>query len=155
VSQRIASGGVAVFSVTATGYDIYGYQWRRYGVDLNDDGRITGSTTATLRIANVGPADVATYSCMVSGGCNSTLSMPASLSLNGVPGDFDGDGDVDMDDFGRFQRCLSGPGVLQDSPVCASAHLEGTDGDVDGQDLVKFVGCLSGSGMTGNIDCLD
>lgn len=33
--------------------------------------------------------------------------------------DLDRDGDVDQDDFGLFQRCVSGPGVLAD-PNCAS-----------------------------------
>ncbi|MEP0842594.1 MAG: FG-GAP repeat protein [Phycisphaerae bacterium] len=35
-----------------------------------------------------------------------------------TPGDFDRDGDVDMTDFGLFQRCLSGEGVPAD-PNCA------------------------------------
>lgn len=36
-----------------------------------------------------------------------------------IPGDFDRDGDVDMDDFGVFQRCTSGPNVPGD-PNCAN-----------------------------------
>ena len=57
-------------------------------------------------------------------------------------GDFDHDGDVDQEDFGDFQACLSGPGVPY-SPGCADADFNG-DGYVDYDDFNAFQPCVSG-----------
>lgn len=70
----------------------------------------------------------------------------------GVPGDFNGDFDVDQSDFSRFQLCLSGSGNVEDAPACVLAHLDG-DPDVDGIDLDLFLGCMSGANITGNPGC--
>ncbi len=63
----------------------------------------------------------------------------------GLPGDLDGDQDVDQNDFGTFQCCLSGI----DKPYpggCASADLEGRgDGDVDEGDFEVLRNCMGGS----------
>jgi hypothetical protein len=65
-----------------------------------------------------------------------------------LPGDLDGDGDVDQTDFGLFQACLVDSG--QPYPTdCASADLQGEsngdgDGDVDQGDLTVFMTCLGG-----------
>lgn len=56
--------------------------------------------------------------------------------------DFDRDGDVDQEDFGLLQRCLSGLSVPHEGG-CAQADLDG-DGDVDGDDLGAFLDCLGG-----------
>jgi len=63
-----------------------------------------------------------------------------------VAADFDGDGDVDQEDFGYFQRCMSGFGVALD-PGCEDADLNG-DGDVDFEDFAVFQTCMSGPGQT-------
>jgi lysophospholipase L1-like esterase len=60
-------------------------------------------------------------------------------------GDFDDDADVDQEDFGHFQICLSGEGVVPDDPSCADANFDG-DYDVDQQDLAVFRRCYSGVG---------
>jgi len=60
-----------------------------------------------------------------------------------TPGDFDLDGDVDLEDFGRFQLCLSGLNVPQTDPACAKAHMDG-DADVDQGDVDRFISCMSG-----------
>jgi len=70
-----------------------------------------------------------------------------------VPPDMDRDGDVDQLDFGRFQRCLTGPFVLQEDPACLDARLDADD-DVDGDDANLFVRCLSGAGVPYNPNCL-
>jgi len=51
-------------------------------------------------------------------------------------GDLDGDGDVDLDDYGVFSDCLSGPegGV---AAGCEAADLNG-DGYVDLDDFARF-----------------
>ncbi len=70
-----------------------------------------------------------------------------------VPGDFNHDGDVDLDDYAFLQACFRGPGL---TPVtgCETADLDG-DGDVDQSDRVKLRGCMSGEGILGNPNCAD
>jgi hypothetical protein len=68
--------------------------------------------------------------------------------------DFDTDGDVDMEDFGRFQSCLTSPGDEQTDPVCAGALLD-DDQDVDQHDADRFIQCLSGSGLIVDTTCSD
>ncbi len=68
------------------------------------------------------------------------------------PGDFDGDRDVDLSDFGFFQICLSGTGVEQLDPVCLPARFDG-DNDVDLDDFGIFQACLSGAGVPANPGC--
>ncbi|UCD29264.1 MAG: hypothetical protein JSV03_01940 [Planctomycetota bacterium] len=58
------------------------------------------------------------------------------------PGDFDFDRDVDQEDCGRFQACLSGDGVLLE-PGCEYADLQG-DNDVDEFDFDIFYSCMAG-----------
>ncbi len=53
-----------------------------------------------------------------------------------LPGDYDGDGDVDLDDYANFPGCLTGPGggILPDcDPFDSDADV-----DVDLQDFVSF-----------------
>ena len=69
-----------------------------------------------------------------------------------VTPDFDGDGDVDLDDFGYLQKCYSGQAVPQTDPACRAAKLDG-DGDVDGDDFLIFEGCMSGKGVLASPAC--
>jgi len=66
--------------------------------------------------------------------------------------DFDRDNDVDQQDFGRFQECLSGPGKEQSRIECSLARLDG-DEDVDQEDVVILLGCLSGAGQPTPASC--
>ena len=59
-----------------------------------------------------------------------------------APGDMDRDGDVDQEDFGLFQACLSGTGA-QYPLGCGDADLH-TDGDVDEDDWAVFQSCMAG-----------
>ena len=56
--------------------------------------------------------------------------------------DFDDDGDVDQEDFGHFQTCLSGEGRLYDDG-CEDTDLD-DDYDVDWFDFNKFHSCIGG-----------
>jgi hypothetical protein len=69
-----------------------------------------------------------------------------------VPGDLDRDGDVDQKDFGLFQVCLSGPGVVQADSACAGARLDGDD-DVDADDFTIFRRCMGGSNVLPDPGC--
>ena len=83
---------------------------------------------------------------------------PNDCNQNGIPdecdtidaGDFDGDGNVDLDDFRAFEDCMAGPQIPPDPPVagCADACLDAfdfdADGDVDLGDFDEFQGLFDG-----------
>jgi hypothetical protein len=67
--------------------------------------------------------------------------------------DFDDDCDVDLNDYGIFQSCASGPAIPYfDVPVCQAADLD-EDGDVDQSDFGAFQRCYSGMGNDADPDC--
>jgi uncharacterized protein (DUF362 family) len=69
-----------------------------------------------------------------------------------APADFDQDEDVDMEDYGHFQSCLTGNNQGPPMAGCENADLSG-DGDVDQEDLGIFQNCLSGSGVIADVTC--
>lgn len=66
--------------------------------------------------------------------------------------DYDLDFDVDQVDFGYFQACYSGGGIVQTDPACADARLD-DDEDVDVADLAVFRECLTGPGIIADPAC--
>jgi hypothetical protein len=71
-----------------------------------------------------------------------------------APADFDGDGDVDLADFGHFQICLTEPLVPVTDPNCLDADLNG-DTFVDENDLAVFLACTSGADIPADPACAD
>lgn len=69
-----------------------------------------------------------------------------------IPGDFDFDADVDQEDFGHFQACLTGPLVTPPLDGCDDADLTGNL-RVDQDDFTLFERCVSGPGKQGTPDC--
>ncbi len=69
-----------------------------------------------------------------------------------IPGDLDGDGDVDMTDFGILQTCLTGSQVLVTNPACKPADLN-RDRRVDYRDMVILLGCASGADVFADPCC--
>ncbi len=106
-------------------------------------------TTVTLSTTGV-------YVLMLTAG-DSELQTSDEVTItvkSNVPGDADDDGDVDAEDFGSLQSCLTGSGVLQTDPACQFADLtNGGDGDVDQDDVMLFLGCLSGPNIQGDPGC--
>ncbi|MBP7936654.1 MAG: DUF362 domain-containing protein [Phycisphaerae bacterium] len=100
-----------------------------------------GTQTATLLIT-----DAAAY--------NDPQVLSIRLDITTVKSDFDRDGDVDLDDWGRLQACLTGIGVVQTDPACENAKLD-DDEDVDKNDAALFTQCLSGAGIPADPDCMD
>jgi hypothetical protein len=74
VNQTAAPGATVTFTVVAMGT---GYQWKKNG------GNINGATNAILTLNSVGPTDVASYTCVVSGANGSVTSSLATLTLAG------------------------------------------------------------------------
>ena len=67
-----------------------------------------------------------------------------------IPGDFDGDGNVDLSDFVAFEDCLAGPAAVPSptAPVipqdCLDVFDLDPDADVDLQDFAEFQGMFIG-----------
>ncbi len=81
----------------------------------------------------------------------------AMLTLTGVvvPGDFNRDADVDLDDFSELRNCASGASVpRQETPVCEEADFDG-DNDVDVDDFGVFQRCFRGANVPGDPHCAD
>ncbi|HRZ57955.1 MAG TPA: FG-GAP-like repeat-containing protein, partial [Candidatus Paceibacterota bacterium] len=79
--QTVFAGESVVFWVTVAGLDPLAYQWQFDGADLQDGDRISGSSTSTLRISPVVPADAGTYTVIVSNVHGSVTSNPAELAV--------------------------------------------------------------------------
>ncbi len=153
--QTVATGDTAIFIVEAIGAGSLTYRWQKNSVDLDNGGHYSGVTTNTLTISTADSGDAANYRCVVSNLYGSTPSDQAALEVTpppGPPGDFDGDLDVDQDDFGCFQACLTGPAVPQNDPACAKALLDDATGVADG-DMILFLQCMSGPGVPADPNC--
>lgn len=87
---------------------------------------------------------------------NSPLTVPVQLTVGEapIPGDFDLDGDVDMNDYAFLQNCLTGNLMGPPAPGCEPADLD-NDLDVDDADVARFINCMSGSHVPGDSSCND
>jgi PKD repeat protein len=74
-------GDDAMFVIEAVG-NITGYQWQLDGVDLVDDGRVSGANTEALSISTITVADAGIYTCIVTGVCANDVSNPATLVVH-------------------------------------------------------------------------
>jgi 7,8-dihydropterin-6-yl-methyl-4-(beta-D-ribofuranosyl)aminobenzene 5'-phosphate synthase len=80
-SQNILALDNAILHVSATGSAPLGYQWRKDGVLLTDDGRFTGSATATLTIAEFLRGDAGTFTVAITNGEGIAISSNAVLAV--------------------------------------------------------------------------
>ncbi len=81
-----------------------------------------GTSTQTSPSHTYTTPGVYTVSLTVSGpGGNNTKTRTNYITVTQKPptGDFDLDNDVDLDDYARFQRCMSGAGNAQLAPECS------------------------------------
>ncbi len=86
------------------------------------------------------------------GALNSPQMLTVLLEVKTAKPDFDVDGDVDQTDFGKFQQCLTGPGIEQSAASCEKALLD-DDNDVDPMDVNIFLNCFSGPDLPADIGC--
>lgn len=106
------------------------------------------SFTASFNPTAIGPYE-ATYTVHVSDEDLPGAAAGADLvlTLTGVvaasQGDFDHDGDVDVEDFAMFQACFNGPGRPPAQPGCEEGDLD-HDSDVDIGDFGLFQACFNG-----------
>ncbi|HEY2084122.1 MAG TPA: FG-GAP-like repeat-containing protein [Verrucomicrobiae bacterium] len=79
--QAMLDGATATFSIQASGGLPLFYQWQLNGTNLTDGGEFAGTETTDLTITNVTPADVGTYTVVVTNIAGTTLSSNALLSI--------------------------------------------------------------------------
>ena len=84
-NQALLEGMTATFSVGMASNALLYYQWEFDSgsglTNLTDGGGISGSTTSSLSINNVSPANAGAYSVMVSNAAGSVTSHSASLTI--------------------------------------------------------------------------
>jgi hypothetical protein len=120
-------------------------------------GEVDTAQTCTFNLTMTAPSEPGTYATnwqMLREGVTwfgPTVSKQIRVGPPPVPGDFDQDRDVDLDDFGRLQACLTGNGGTPPGG-CLKMDLD-QDGDVDQVDINRFLACVSGAGIPGNADC--
>ncbi|HPD31363.1 MAG TPA: immunoglobulin domain-containing protein [Phycisphaerae bacterium] len=153
-ARNTCMGLTVEFAVAATGDGAISYRWQKDGVNLNDGGHYSGTTTATLIISDADAGDEAGYRCVVTAGCGTATSDEAVLTLVAkVAPDLDQDCDVDADDFDLFATCASGPGIIHNGlPLCQMADFD-DDNDVDQPDFAVFQRCLRGPGTPADPNC--
>ena len=80
VSATRCIGSDVNFLVTADGSNLT-YQWKKDGVILSDNARITATNTNSLSITGILMSDLGTYTCDVIGNCTTVTSNGAVLSV--------------------------------------------------------------------------
>ncbi len=80
VSASRCTGNDVSFFVAANGSDLT-WQWKKDGVIISDDSRITGSNTNSLSITGILISDFGTYTCNVIGSCGTITSNGAVLTV--------------------------------------------------------------------------
>ena len=100
-SAAVCPGSTATFSVTvtATGTELE-YRWEKDGTPLNNGGRVSGATTATLQITGVTVADNGVYRCVVTNPRGSAFSNSAYLNT------------VVLSTSGNVATCLNTPAEI-------------------------------------------
>ena len=78
--QNVVPGTNVSFMVEAKGSDLT-YQWQRNGVNLTDDTKYSGTTSATLTVMNVMEEDEGSFTCVVTNVVGSVTSSAAQLTV--------------------------------------------------------------------------
>jgi hypothetical protein len=83
------------------------------------------------------------------GTATGSVTITIQPACNTPPQDADGDGDVDLGDFGTFQSCFNGPNrPYNGGPAllakCKCMDVDPDDSDVDLTDFGKFQSCFNG-----------
>ena len=111
---------------------------------LNDDGVLESAPSWTYDSPTVGTAiafgDINgdNWPDLIVGNSGDPSVKVFYAQPTGVPGDFDGDLDVDGDDYAQFASCFTGPGGGPLPPGCLPGDFDADD-DIDCDDWAEFV----------------
>ncbi|MBL8878866.1 MAG: immunoglobulin domain-containing protein [Phycisphaerales bacterium] len=144
--QTVGLGGTATFSMTASGGTPMTYQWRKDGVPLVNNARISGATTNSLRITGVTCSDAGAYTGAALNSCGTDESAAAGLTVTGCVGDLNCDGIVNNFDIDPFTLAVADAAAYEIAyPECDrdNADVNG-DGLVNNFDIDPFVELLAG-----------
>lgn len=95
----------------------------------------------------------ATIAVTAPGAWASPQTITVTVHVSTVRPDFDGDADVDQDDFGHLQTCLTDMGV-RPAPGCENADLNNNNA-VNQEDVTIFRRCMSGANNPATPTCAD
>jgi len=84
-NQVVGLGQMVKFAVTALGTAPLSFQWQVNGTNLTDNGRITGSQSDLLAVANVFVSNAGNYQVVVTNAYGSTPSAVATLTIVAPP----------------------------------------------------------------------
>jgi len=127
--QNVELGETASFLILVQAFQPT-FQWRKNGVDLQDDDRIDGSDSGHLTISEVIPEDAGEYDCVIIDlltGCTNTTDS-ATLTVHGpCPADFDDNGAVGPFDLaillGNWGPNPNHPADLNDDDIIDASDL--------------------------------
>ena len=126
-------------------------------LDIDPDAGLLEGQTDTIWLVynNIASLPIGVHTAMITIESTTAGISPEFVTVNVTvagSGDFDGDADVDQDDFGVLQGCL-GIGDLVAVPGCARTDLN-SDGSINQNDRALWTGCVSGPGIAANPDCV-
>ncbi|AYB33370.1 immunoglobulin domain-containing protein [Chryseolinea soli] len=85
VSKSVCTGTNVSFSITASGPSLT-YTWRKGNTVVNNGGKYSGATTATLTITGATELEAGAYTCTINNPCGSEIaSSAAQLNIDPAP----------------------------------------------------------------------
>ena len=80
-NQSVVLNSSALFTVSTVGDEPLVCQWQKEGMNLSDDGRISGTSTRALAISGVTTQDAGGYRVLISNAAGSATSTVATLTV--------------------------------------------------------------------------
>jgi subtilisin-like proprotein convertase family protein len=147
ISAQICATSTIDLSVVASGVGSLSYQWKRNGMDLVNDARISGVNSPNLVITNPQPGDLGAYTVLVGNACpaGGTLSSAATISsaclsrsdIGSEGGGGGCDGLLDNNDFIVFINLFFVSDPRADVGIEGGAT--GSDQLFDNNDFIVFI----------------
>jgi hypothetical protein len=140
-SQEFAPGATGALFASSDGSNPLTFQWFKNGALIPD------AMSFYYQIIGADCDDEGIYSVQATNPCGTVTSHDATVTVTGCSsgdlGDCDGDGDVDLVDFGAFQLCF---GIEEDLATagCLCSDFD-SDSDVDLVDFAQFQLVFTGS----------
>ncbi len=142
---------------TGTGGMVYRVIPNRVWLSVSPDTGFVKTNTQTIAVSySAADLPVGTHTCTIAItadlATNSPQNVEVTLEVRPIPGDFDGNGNIDVFDAGILFGCLTGANQGPPTGNCAATDLDG-DGDVDQSDFARLQTCLSGTGIPADPYC--